>query len=104
MAADYGWVTRAATVPLASALKAAKAAPVDPGEFRTLDENAHLMMPLVGRGFQARELKDRVARNGNLSRDWRLGVRLGPNGSGIYSRVVSDLDATPPGIRKAALR
>ena len=34
-------------------------------------------------------------------RNWRLGVRPGPYASGLYSKMVSDLDATPPGICKA---
>ena len=29
---------------------------------------------------------------------------MGPNASGLYSQMVSDLDATPPGIRKAGFR
>ena len=73
MEANYGWVAGAAMDPLTSTLMEAKAVLVGPGEFRALDENAHLTRPLVGRGFQVRELKDRIARNGNLRRDWRLG-------------------------------
>ena len=35
---------------------------------------------------------------------WRLGARLGPDASGLYSQKVSDLNATPPGSRKAGFR
>ena len=50
--------------PLTSTLTGAKAVPVDPGEFRTLDDGARLAQPPVGRGFQAWELKNRSARDG----------------------------------------
>ena len=89
---------------LKSALKAGKAALIDPGEFRALDENARLLRPLVGREFQVWELRHRSARDAKQCRDWRLGARLGSNAAGLYSRMVSDLDATPPGIRKAEFR
>ena len=46
---SHGWVTGEGMGPLASALKAAKAAKVDPGEFRTLDESAHVASPYVSR-------------------------------------------------------
>ena len=72
---------------------------VDPREFRALDENARLLRPLV-----VWELKSRSARDGKQCRNWRLGARLGPDASGLYSQMVSDLGATPPGIRKAGFR
>ena len=77
---------------------------VGPGEFRALDENAHMPRPLIGRGFQDWGLKGRAFRNGKSRHDWRLGARLGPNASGIYSQRVSDLGATEPEIRKAGFR
>ena len=64
VAADFGWVAGAAMDPLTSAPKAAKAVLVDPGEFRALVDGARPVRPLVGRGFQARELKNRPARDG----------------------------------------
>ena len=60
MEANYGWVAGAAM----ATLMGAKAAPVDPGEFRTLDDGARLARPPVGRGYQAWELKNRSARDG----------------------------------------
>ena len=69
-----------------------------------LHKNVRLMRPLVGRGRQVWELKGRIARNGKSRHDSRLEARLGPNASGIYPQMVSDLDATPPGIRKAGFR
>ena len=50
--AKHGWVPGEAMGPLAADLKAPKAGKVDPGEFRTPDEQARLLRPLVGRGFQ----------------------------------------------------
>ena len=94
----------AAIGPLAAALTAAKAVLVGPGEFRTLDENTRFLRPLVGRGFQVWELKGRAARDAKARREWRLGVRLGPNASGIHPQMIFDLDATTPGIRKADCR
>ena len=64
MEANYGRVAGAAMDPLTSTLMGAKAVPVDPGEFRTLDDGARLAQPPVGRGFQAWELKNRPARDG----------------------------------------
>ena len=71
MGADRGWVAGAAIGPLTSALKAAKAVMVGSGEFRALDENAHPIAgsKSAGRGFQVWELKDRIARYGELRRD-----------------------------------
>ena len=103
-AADEGLATGTATDPLTSALKAARATLVDRGEFRTLDVNASLLRPLVGRGFQVWELPNRLAADGNQCRNRRLGARLGPHASGIHPRMVFDLDAAPPGIRKAGFR
>ena len=77
---------------------------VGPGEFRALTENAPLMRPLVGRGFQVRELKNRASRNWILRRDWRPGVRLRPRAPGIHSQRIYVLDAIPPGIRRAGFR
>ena len=71
--------------PLTSAPQAAMAVEVDPREFRALDENARLLRPLMGRGFQLWKLQERPARNGKARREWRLGVRVGPNTSGIYA-------------------
>ena len=85
--------------PLAEALKAAQATRVDPGEFRTLDGNASLLRPLFRRDFQVWKPPNRKARYGEQCHNWRLGVRLGPG-----SKCVSDLDATPPGIRKTGFR
>ena len=45
-----------------------------------------------------------LARDGKQRHNWRPGARLGPFASGICSQVVSDLDAAPPGIRKAGFR
>ena len=98
------WAMQWIGAPLTSALGAAEAVKVDPGGFRALDGNAHMLRPLAGRGFQVWELKERDARNGETRQDWRLGARLGPRASGVYSQRVSDLDATPPGIRIAGLR
>ena len=50
--------------PITAALKAAQAKIADPGEIRTLDENASLLRPLAGRAFQVWELKPRSAREG----------------------------------------
>ena len=88
-------------VSLTTALKAAKADRVCPGEFRTLDENASLLCPLVVRGFQVWRLPERQARVGKECHEWRLGARPGPNASGAYPKRVFDLDATPPRTRKA---
>ena len=77
---------------------------VDPGEFRTPAENNRLSQPLAGRGFQVWGLKDRAARDGEMRYNWRLGVRLGPNASELFSQMVSDLGGAPPGIRKAGFR
>ena len=104
LAADYGWVAGAAMDPLTAALKVAKAELVGPGEFRTLGANARFLRPLVGRGFQVWELKGRAARNGRARDDWRLGARLGPNASGIFSQMIFDLGAIPPGMRMAGFR
>ena len=71
-AADSGWVAGNAMDPLTSALEAARAVVVDPGEFRTLDENAWVLRPLVGRGFQVWGLKNRPA-FGRASGARRLG-------------------------------
>ena len=104
LAADHGWVPGAVMDPLTAALKAAKAVLVDPGKFRTLGENARLLRPPVGRGFQVGELKGRNARDGKARHEWRPGVRSGPNASGIHSQMIFDLGATSPGIRKAGFR
>ena len=50
--------------PLTSARKAARATAADPGEFRFLDEDGHLLCTLVGRGLQLWELPNRSARDG----------------------------------------
>ena len=97
-------MTGAEMGPHTTAPKAAKAVMVGPGEFRAPEEHARLLRPLIGGEFHAWELKGRAARNGKACRDWRLGVRLGPNASGIHSQRVSVLDATTPGIRKAGFR
>ena len=89
---------------LTSALKDAHATLANSGEFRILGENASLWRPLVGRGFHVWELKPRLARNGKARRNWRLGARLSAAAPGVYSQWASDLDATPPGIRKAGFR
>ena len=102
--APHGWVTGETMGPLTPALKAARAVKVDPGEFRTLDEKANLLRPLMGRGFHLWKLQDRHARKGKASHEWRLAARLGPSASGAYSIRVFDLDATPPGIRRAGFR
>ena len=86
--------------PLANALMAAIATSVDPGELRALVENAALLRPLRGRGFQVWELAYRVARSGKLRHYWRLG----PYASGLYTPLVPDLDASPPGTSKAGFR
>ena len=101
--ASHGWATGEAMDPPSSALKAARNAKVDPGDFRTLDENAQMLRPLVGRRFQVWELKERASRNSTARHDWRLGARLGPKAFGNYSQRVSDLGATSPGIRRAGL-
>ena len=90
--------------PLATALKAARATLVDPGEFRALDETATLLRPLPGPGFRVWELLNRLVHDRKQRRNWRLGARLGPHASGIYSQMVSNLGATHPGIRKAGFR
>ena len=90
--------------PLTTALKAAKAERVDPEDFRAPRENASLLRPLIGRGFQVWRLQERIARDGNVSHDWPQGVRPGPNASGAYSQRVFDLGATHPGIRGAGFR
>ena len=77
---------------------------VDTGEFRTLSEDASRFRPLVGRDFQVWELPARDARDGKTCRNCRLGARLGAAASGLYSQWVSDLEATPPGVRKAGCR
>ena len=61
--------------PLIDALKAAKATPVDPTTFRTLDEHAALSRPVAGQDFQVWKLPNRNARDGKQRHDWRLGVR-----------------------------
>ena len=84
--AEYGRASGAAMDPPTSALKAAKAAMVDPGEIRALGENAHRMRPLVGRGFQVWEPGTRAAHNGKLRREWRLGCAWGPMRRGFPPR------------------
>ena len=44
---DRGWVPNEALDPLTTALQAAQAERVDPGDFRTLGENASLLGPLI---------------------------------------------------------
>ena len=104
MEAKDGWFTGKVMGPITPALKAARAKLVGPREFRAADENDRFLRPLAGRGFQVWELPKRSARSGKLRRNWRLGARLGPYASRAYSRLVWDLDATPPGIRKAGFR
>ena len=58
----------------------------------------------MGRGFQVWELKNRPSRDEKLRRDWQLGVRPGPNASGLSPQMVPDSDATAPGIREAGFR
>ena len=67
---------------LTTTLKAAKAERVGPGGFRSLGENAGILRPLVGRGFQVWELPEGSAWDGKEYHEWRVGVRLGPNASG----------------------
>ena len=82
--ANAGRVNGEAMNPPTSALKAARATLVGPGESRPLGENARLLRPLVGRGFQVRELQSRLARNGKEYHNWRLGVCLGAAASDVY--------------------
>ena len=84
--ANDGWVTGTAMDPLAAAFKAAQAGIVDPGEFRTLGENAALLRPPVGRDFQVWALKPRLARDGEKCHNWRMGVRFGATASGVSSQ------------------
>ena len=70
-------------IPHTTALKAADAKSVDPGEFRTLGEDASPLRPLVGRDFQVWESKPPIARGGKMRHNWRLGVRLGSGASGV---------------------
>ena len=90
--------------PLTSALKAAGAIAVDPGEFRTPDENTRLLRPLVDRGVQVWELLNRLARERKRRHNWRWGVHLRPYASGLHSQMVADSDTAPPSIRKAGFR
>ena len=90
--------------PLTTAPMAAQAATVDLGELRTLYETARLLRSRVGRGSQVWGLKNRAARDGEMPHNWGLDVRLGPNAPGVFSQVASDLNATPPGIRKVGSR
>ena len=80
--AQHGWVPGRAMDPLTTSLKAAKAERVGPGGFRSLGENAGILRPLVGRGFQVWELPEGSAWDGKEYHEWRVGVRLGPNASG----------------------
>ena len=95
--ANDGWVTGTAMDPLTAASKAAHTTLVDPGEFRTLGDDASLLRPLVGRDFQVGELPAQKARDGKTCHFWRRGVRLGAAASGVYPQWVSDMDAAPPG-------
>ena len=77
---------------------------VRPREFRTLDVNANLLRPLVGRGCQIWGRPGRSARQGKLRQNGRLcgalsTLRVGalfPNGLGP--------GCYPPGSRKAGFR
>ena len=104
VAANDGWATGITMGPLTTAPMAAQAAAVDLGELRTLYETARLLRPRVGRGSQVWGLKNRAARDGEMPHNWGLDVRLGPNAPGVFSQVASDLNATPPGIRKVGSR
>ena len=99
--AKHGEAAGKAMDPSTTALKVGGATRVDPGEFRTSGENASLLRPLAGRGFQVWDLPERQARDGKVRHSWRLGARLRPSVTGLYARRVFDLDATPPGIRIA---
>ena len=103
-AGNDGWATGNETDLRVTALKAAQAVAVDPREFRAFGENACLLRPLVGRGFQVWELKNRAARDGKMRHNGRLGARLVSNASGLFSQMVSVLNATHPVIRTAGFR
>ena len=90
--------------PHTGALTVASAECVNAGEFRALDATSILLRPLVGRDFQIWPLPERKACDGKQCREWRLGVRLGPNASGELPQRIYDLAATPPETRKAGFR
>ena len=85
---DHSWVRGKVMDPLTAALQAAQAGRVDPGDFRTLGENASLLRPLIWRGFKDWKLQKRIPRDGNVCHDWRPGVLRVPNASGAYSQRV----------------
>ena len=72
----HSWVPFEAMDPRTAALQAAEAEHVGPGDFRILDENASMLRPPVGRGFQVWKLQGRLARlernamNGDLEYAW----------------------------------
>ena len=101
---NHGWATGDPMEPLSTAPSNAGAELVDAGDFRTLGGNAGPLRPLAGRDFKVWASPDRNARDGKECHEWRLGVRLGPYASGALSQCIFDLDATPPGIRKAGFR
>ena len=103
-AANDCWATETAMDPLTTASKAADSRLVGPSEFRASDEDASLLRPPVGRYFQVWELKPRLAPDGKMRHNWRLGVRLGSGASGACSQWVSGLNASPSGIREAGFR
>ena len=93
-AANDGCVAGYAMDRLAAALKAAQAVVVDPGEFRTLDEDARLLRSLVGRGFQVWEPKNRPARDGKCAIIGVWACVLGPVHRGSFLKWF--LIWTPP--------
>ena len=84
-AANEGRVAGTAMDPFTTALKAAGATSVDPGEFRALGEKATLLRPLMGRGFQVWGLPNRLARDRKQRHNWRLGARPIPKCSPIWT-------------------
>ena len=74
---NEGWIAGSALDPLTEALEVARAKRVDPGEFRTLSEDASLLRLFVGRDFQVWELPARKTRDGKTRHNRRRRARLG---------------------------
>ena len=95
--ADHGWVTGGRARPLTRALADSVLVCADAGGFRTLDANSGLIRPLIGRDVHVSSLPEREARNEEECREWRLGIRWGPNAPGVSPRRIYDSAATHRG-------
>ena len=104
---NEGWIAGSALDPLTEALEVARTKRVDPGEFRTLSEDASRLRLFVGRDFQVWEVPARKTRDGKTCHNRRRRVRLGAAVSGFQRRRCWEVSRAcfgpgfhPPGIRE----